>query len=139
MPITGHTWTAEERKAAKRFARSLGEARLQFARQLTNRPTASAEDVVDILAEQKRELAWVAGYFDVKKPDIISFFRSQRPIKADLRLTFLSKTSAEELQVVLGSYFTQVVKLISANTSYCSLLRRYMTILQHHSIFQSVG
>ena len=117
MPITGHTWTAEERKSAKSFARSLGEARLQFARELTNRRTASAEDVVDILVQQKRELSWVAGYFDVKKPDIIQFFRSQRPIKADLRLTFLSKNSADELKTVLESYFTQVSSLTSANPS----------------------
>lgn len=110
MPVTGHTWTAEERKAAKDFARSLGESRLQFARTLTNRPTASAEDVVDILVQQKRELAWVTGYFDAKKPDIISFLRSQRPFKADLRLTCLGKTSANELTAVLESYFTQVAK-----------------------------
>lgn len=132
MPITGHTWSAEERKAARSFARSLGEERLQFARELTNRPTASAEDVVNILVQQKRELAWVAGYFDVKKPDIIKFFRSQRPIKADLRLTSLSKTSAEELKDVLGSYFAKVVNLISANTSYCTMLRHHMTNMQHH-------
>lgn len=117
MPITGHIWTAEERKVAKRFARSLGETRLQFSRELTNRPTASAEDVVDILVQQKRELAWVAGYFDVKKPDIIQFFRSQRPIKADLRLTYLSKTSADELKAALESYFTQVSSVSSANPS----------------------
>ena len=91
MPITGHTWSVAERKAAKSFARSLGETRLQFARELTNRPTASAEDVVEILVQQMREPAWVAGYFDVKKPDIIKFFRNQRPVKADLRLTSLSK------------------------------------------------
>ena len=139
MPITGHTWSVAERKAAKSFARSLGETRLQFARELTNRPTASAEDVVEILVQQKREPAWVAGYFDVKKPDIIKFFRNQRPVKADLRLTSLSKMSADELKNVLGSYFSQVTNLISPNRSRCNLLRHYMTSMQHHSIVHSIG
>lgn len=110
-----HTWTAHERKVAKSFARSLSAPRLQFAQQLTNRPTASAEDVVDILAQHKQELTSVAGHFGVTKPDLIKFFRSQRQTKADLHLTSLSKSSPEELKAVLESYFTKVANLIPAS------------------------
>lgn len=111
----GHTWTAHERKVAKSFARSLSAPRLQIAQQLTNRPTASAEDVVDILVQHKQELTSVAGHFGVSKPDLIKFFRSQRQTKADLHLTSLSKSSPEELKAVLESYFTKVANSIPAS------------------------
>lgn len=72
MPATEHTWTTAERKAAKRFARSLPDERLETARDLTRRTSASAEDVVDVLAKHKQELSRVAGTFRINKPDIVS-------------------------------------------------------------------
>ena len=108
MPATEHTWTTAERQAARRFARSLPDERLETARDLTGRAAASAEEVVDVLAKHKQELSRVAGTFRINKPDIVKFLRTERPNKADLRLTVLSNTSPEELKAVLESYFTQV-------------------------------
>lgn len=101
-----HTWSTAERKAAKRFAASLPDERLETARDLTGRSTA--DDVIDLLARHKQDLSRVAETFRPTKPDIVKFLKNERGNKADLRLTVLSTTATEELKVVLKSYFTQV-------------------------------
>ncbi len=105
-----HTWTAVERRTAKAFAHSLCEARLNAARSRMRLPSGTADEIVKMLSDDKEQLMRVNSVFEVKKPDVVSFFGQERP-PADLQLTKLSNTPVEELCAWLESYFTQVTAI----------------------------
>lgn len=102
-----HTWTAGERNAAKVFARSLPEGRVDTARTRLRCPYGSVEEMVDIISQNREDLSRLGVEFEIKKPDIIRFFRNLRPA-ADLRLTSLNNATVEELRAALWSYLSQV-------------------------------
>ena len=98
-------WKSAERQRAKAFAESLDSSRLQAARTRENKPHATAEEIVESLAKNREELRRVLIVFDVKKPDMVSFFRGLRPL-LDIRRTKLANTPVAELELFLLSYFT---------------------------------
>lgn len=106
--LPSHTWTGAERRATAEFARSLSETRLDCARKLLHLPSASADELVCRLREDREQLSRLFRVFGVTKPDIVRFFRQLKPSEHVLSQSQLRSQSKEVLGAWLLSYFTQV-------------------------------
>ena len=112
MPV----WKAAERKGAKAFAKSLEHTRLQAARDKVDKPSWSAEEIVDFLADRKEDVQRLYVVFAVTKPDIQAYFRSLKPSE-ELVLGKVDGLQVDELKTILLSYFTQVCPSLPAPSS----------------------
>lgn len=103
-----HTWTAVEKAGVLAFVRCLPEQRIDKARKhMSWSPSATVEDIVDILSTGKEDFERLHHAFEYTKADVVHFFEEQVD-STYLIVSKLRNGNVEQGRAWLASYITQV-------------------------------